>query len=60
MDYTATSVFSLYSVMFLFAGGTLFFLYWAIKSGAVKDDESPKYRMMDDELPQGGESHGDQ
>jgi len=55
-DYTLGSVFSLYSLMLLFAAGALAFLYWAVKSGAVADSEAPKYRMMEDEE---GELRGD-
>ncbi|HKV12560.1 MAG TPA: cbb3-type cytochrome oxidase assembly protein [Thermoanaerobaculia bacterium] len=63
---TASSVFWLYTTMFLFGSGALLFLYWAVKSGAVAGSEAPKYRMMEDDLPrpssalpEGGEIHGD-
>lgn len=50
-DYTTPSVLWMYSTMALFAVGALFFLVKAIKSGAVSGDESPKYRMLEDEWP---------
>ncbi len=52
----AVSVFVLYSLMFTFAAGALAVLYWAVRSGAVADDEAPKFRMMETEDE--GESHG--
>jgi hypothetical protein len=55
-DYSLVSVFWLYSLMLLFGAGALAFLYWAVKSGAVKNSEAPKYRMMEDEE---GEARGD-
>ncbi|HSK78618.1 MAG TPA: cbb3-type cytochrome oxidase assembly protein [Thermoanaerobaculia bacterium] len=66
-DSAATSVFWLYTTMFLFGTGALLFLYWAVKSGAVANSEAPKYRMMEDDLPgppsaalpEGGGTHGD-
>lgn len=66
-DSTASSVFWLYTTMFLFGAGALLFLYRAVKSGAVANDEAPKYRMMEDDLPgppsavlpEGGGTHGD-
>jgi nitrogen fixation-related uncharacterized protein len=54
-DYSALSVFWMYTLMFLFAAGALCFLYWAVRSGAVRDSEAPKFRMMEDD----GGSHGD-
>jgi hypothetical protein len=36
--------------MTLFVVGALFFLIKAVQSGAVADDETPKYRMLDTEL----------
>lgn len=47
----ALSVFWLYTLMLLFASGAFLCLYWAVKSGAVANDEAPKYRMMEDDLP---------
>ncbi|HBL30523.1 MAG TPA: cbb3-type cytochrome oxidase assembly protein CcoS [Acidobacteria bacterium] len=41
----------MYSLMGLFVTGALFFLWRAIRSGAVANDEAPKYRMLDDDLP---------
>ena len=57
-DVASASVFWMYSLMLVFASGALFFLYKAVKSGAVADDESPKYRMMG-MLEEEGESHGE-
>jgi hypothetical protein len=59
MDYSYPSVFWLYSIMALFVTGAVFFLVRAIRTGAVADDESPKYRMLEDDAPQlTGEGHG--
>ncbi len=49
MDYTYPSVFWIYSVMALFVVGAVFFLWKAVKSGAVANDEAPKYRMLEDD-----------
>jgi hypothetical protein len=48
-EHSALSVFVLYALMFTFAAGALAALYWAVKSGAVADDETPKYLMLEDE-----------
>ncbi len=48
-DYTWSSVYWMYSVMALFGAGAVFFLVKAIRSGAVADDEAPKYRMLEAE-----------
>jgi hypothetical protein len=48
-DYTWTSVYWMYSLMFLFVGGAVFFLMKAIRTGAVRDDEAPKYQMLQDD-----------
>jgi len=37
--------------MALFAAGAAFFLWRAIRSGAMTADEAPKYRMMVDDDP---------
>ncbi len=50
-DYTWGSVYWMYSLMGLFATGAIFFLVRAIRSGAVANDEAPKYRMLEDDLP---------
>ena len=50
-DYTQASVYWLYTLMAFFATGALFFLARALRSGAVADDEAPKYRMLEDDLP---------
>ncbi len=51
-DYTYPSVYWMYSLMTLFVVGAVFFLVRAVRSGAVRDDEAPKYRMLhDDDLP---------
>lgn len=58
--HTALSVFVLYTLMFTFAAGALAALYWAVKSGAVADDEAPKYLMLEDGMPEDeGGNHGD-
>ena len=49
-DYTWASVYWMYSLMTLFVVGAVFFLIKAVQSGAVADDETPKYRMLDTEL----------
>ncbi|MDX2000678.1 MAG: cbb3-type cytochrome oxidase assembly protein [Thermoanaerobaculia bacterium] len=51
MDYTYPSVFWIYSVMAMFVVGAVFFLWKAVRSGAVANDESPKYRMLEDDFP---------
>jgi uncharacterized membrane protein len=48
-DYSYASIFWIYSVMAMFVVGAAFFLYRAIRSGAVSADEAPKYRMLDDD-----------
>jgi len=48
-DYTYASVLWMYSLMALFVAGAGFFLYRAIRSGAVSGDEAPKHRMLEDE-----------
>lgn len=59
MDYSYPSIFWLYSLMALFVTGAVFFLVRAIRTGAVADDEAPKYRMLEDDSPQlTGEGHG--
>lgn len=59
MDYSYPSVFWMYSIMALFVTGTAFFLVKAIRSGAVADDEAPKYRMLEDDPADGGrDGHG--
>jgi hypothetical protein len=48
-DYTYASVFWMYSLMGLFVVGTVFFLFRAIRTGAMSGDEAPKYRMLEDD-----------
>jgi hypothetical protein len=48
-DWSWPSVYWIYSVMAMFAAGAAFFLYRAVRTGAVADDETPKYRMLEDE-----------
>ncbi|MFN8095186.1 MAG: cbb3-type cytochrome oxidase assembly protein CcoS [Vicinamibacteria bacterium] len=48
-DYTYASVFWIYSIMALFVVGAAFFLYRAVRTGAVSGDEAPKYRMLQDD-----------
>ncbi len=45
-DYTYASVLPMYALMGFFVASTLFCLLWAIQSGAVRNDESPKFRML--------------
>jgi hypothetical protein len=59
VDYSYPSVFWMYSIMALFVTAAVFFLVRAIRSGAVADDEAPKYRMLEDDTPQRmGDGHG--
>ncbi len=51
-DYTVVSTVPMYAFMGLMVAGALIALGLAIRSGAVRDDESPKYRMLDDDEPQ--------
>ena len=48
-DYTYPSVLWMYSLMALFVVGAVFFLVRAVRSGAVSQDEEPKYRMLADD-----------
>lgn len=49
-DYTALSTVPMYAFMGLMVAGALVALGVAVRSGAVRDDEEPKYRMLlDDE-----------
>lgn len=50
-DATSASVYTMYAVMALFATAALYFLVNAVRTGAVADDEAPKYRMLEDDLP---------
>lgn len=61
-DYTVLSTVSMYAFMGLMVAGALVALGFAIRSGAVRDDEAPKYRMLqdDDESEAYQESHGRQ
>jgi len=48
-DYTWASIYWMYSIMALFAVGALFFLWRAVRTGAMTADEAPKYRMLEDD-----------
>ena len=48
-DYSYASIFWIYSIMAMFVIGAVYFLYRAIRSGAVSGDEAPKYRMLQDD-----------
>ncbi len=48
-DYSWASVYWAYSIMAMFVVGAAFFLYRAVRSGAVSGDEAPKYRMLEDD-----------
>ncbi len=39
----------LFALMGLFGLATAVFFVWAVRAGLVRDDEAPKYRMLDDE-----------
>jgi hypothetical protein len=54
-DYTWTSVLSIYALMGLLVVATAVALVRAIRSGAVADDEAPKFRMLHDDEPCGRE-----
>lgn len=58
-DYTVLSTVPMYAFMGLMVAGALVALGLAIRSGAVRDDESPKYRMLEDDEPEAQSSnHG--
>jgi nitrogen fixation-related uncharacterized protein len=60
-DYTALSTVSMYAFMGLMVAGALIALGFAIRSGSVRDDEAPKYQMLqDDESEAYPENHGRQ
>jgi len=44
----------LYALMAFFGIAALLFMLRAIRTGAMADDESPKYRMLEDDLPSPG------
>ena len=48
-DYSYASIFWIYSIMAMFVVGAVYFLYRAIRSGAVSGDEAPKHRMLQDD-----------
>jgi hypothetical protein len=48
-DYALPSLVAMYALMGLFVAGALFFLLHAVRTGAVSGDETPKYRMLEDE-----------
>jgi nitrogen fixation-related uncharacterized protein len=41
-------IYGVYAMMASFVLGGLLMLAWAVRSGAMKDDEAPKYRMLED------------
>ena len=47
----------MYAFMAFMVAGALIALGIAIRSGAMKDDESPKYRMLEDDEPEGQPSN---
>ena len=47
----------MYAFMGLMVAGALIALGLAIRSGAVRDDEAPKYRMLEDDEPQAATTH---
>lgn len=42
-------IFGVYALMACFVAGAACFLAWAVRSGAMRDDESPKYRMLEED-----------
>ena len=50
-DVSWPSVYAVYALMAFFVSGAAWCLWWAIRNGAVRDDESPKYRMLEDDGP---------
>ena len=49
-------IYGMYALMASFVASALCLLVWAVKTGAMKDDEAPKFRMLDDE--DGGKKNG--
>jgi nitrogen fixation-related uncharacterized protein len=49
-------IFGVYALMASFVASALCLLVWAIRTGAMKDDEAPKFRMLDDD--DGGTKNG--
>ena len=50
-DYTVLSTVPMYAFMGFLVAGALIALGLAIRSGALRDDEAPKYRMLEDDEP---------
>jgi nitrogen fixation-related uncharacterized protein len=42
-------IYGVYALMGCFVASALCLLAWAVRSGAMKDDEAPKYRMLRDD-----------
>ncbi len=42
-------IYGVYCLMASFVLGGVLMLVWAVRSGAMKDDEAPKYRMLEDD-----------
>ncbi len=51
-------IYGMYALMASFVASALCLLVWAVRSGAMKDDEAPKFRMLDDD--DGGKKNGGQ
>lgn len=49
-------IFGVYALMASFVASAVCLLLWAIRTGAMKDDEAPKFRMLDDD--DGGTKNG--
>jgi nitrogen fixation-related uncharacterized protein len=49
-------IFGVYALMASFVASALCLLAWAVRTGAMKDDETPKFRMLDDD--DGGTKNG--
>ena len=48
-------IFGVYALMASFVLGMACLLAWAVRTGAMRDDESPKFRMLEDD---GGDHDG--
>ena len=49
-------IFGVYVLMASFVLGMACLLAWGVRTGAMKDDESPKFRMLEDD---GGDHDGE-
>ncbi len=42
-------IYGVYALMASFVLSTACLLVWAVRTGAMKDDESPKFRMLEED-----------